>query len=139
MYPAPPPEFGIALELISRLNTPLDPALLGSLRNAAYAGTLTILRSPKDDPVGFVCWAGVNKDSVRIADQFNLFPSHFWEFKEGKIALVLFVFFAYPFNEEARTAFTAFLNSRRAVYFTKKDRKRLAIRTSRGFRYAKVN
>jgi hypothetical protein len=49
------------------------------------------------------------------------------------------VFFAYPFNEEARTAFTAFLNSRRAVYFTKKDRKRLAIRTSRGFRYAKVN
>lgn len=139
MHAAPPPEFGIAVELISRLNTPLNPPLLGSLRCAAYAGTLTILRSAKDDPVGFVCWAGVNKDSVRIADQFNLFPSHFWEFKEGKIALLLFVFFLPPFNEEARSAFQAFLNARRAVYFMKKDRKRLAIRTSRGFRYARAN
>ena len=139
MYPAPPPEFGIALELISRVNMPLNPPLLGSLRHAAYAGTLTILRNATDAPVGFVCWAGVNKDSVGIADQFNLLPSHFWEFKEGKIALLLFVYFAYPFNEEARTAFMAFLDSRRAVYFMKKDRKRLAIRTSRGFRYAKVN
>jgi hypothetical protein len=139
MHSPPPPEFGIALELIGRLNMPLNPSLLGSLRNAAYAGTLTILRSATDAPVGFVCWAGVNKDSVRIADQFNLFPSHFWEFKEGKIALLLFVFFAYPCNEEARSAFMEFLDSRHAVYFMKKNKKRLAIRTSRGFRYARVN
>jgi hemolysin-activating ACP:hemolysin acyltransferase len=139
MYQAPPPEFCIALDLLSRLSTPIQSALLGSIRNSSEAGTLTILRNPKTDPVGFVCWAGVNKDSIRIAEKFNLFPTYPWEFKEGKIALLLYVFFAYPANEEAHAAFMTFLASRRAVYYMKKNRKRLLIRTSKGFKFATVD
>ena len=137
MPSTPPLEFAVASEMLSHLNIPLTSSLLSRIRNAAQAGTLTILRNGIDDPVGFVCWAGVNKDSVRIADKFNLLPSYPWEFKEGKIALLLYVFFIYPFNEEARAAFTRFVSSRRAIYYVRKDRKRLMIRTSNGFRWCK--
>jgi hypothetical protein len=133
-----PPEFSAAIEMLGSLNIPIDPLLLGRIRHAAYAGTLTILRNAKKDPVGFVCWAGGNKDSVRIADRFGLFPSHFWEFKEGKIALLMLVFFAYPSNQEARKAFKDFLRTHRAVYYIKRERKRLMLRTSRGFKRANV-
>ncbi|MTV39317.1 hypothetical protein [Duganella radicis] len=134
-----PPELAAAIELLARLAVPVDPPLMSSLVNAAHAGTLTILHSAKAQPVGLVIWAGGNKDSVRMADQFNLFPTHFWEYKEGNIALLLAVFFVYPFREEAQAAFRQFLASRRAVYYARKNRKRLVVRTSAGFRYLQLN
>jgi len=133
-----PPEFSISIEMLCSRNVPIDPAMLARIRHAAYAGTLTILRNPKKDPVAFVCWAGGNKDSVRIADRFGLFPSHFWEFKEGKIAMLMTVFFAYPCNQEAQKAFNDFLRTHRAVYYVKRERKRLMLRTSRGFKRANI-
>lgn len=139
MYHTPPAEFSIAMDLLGRFNMPIQPALLRSIRYASDAGTLTILLDPKADPVGFVCWASVNKDSVLIAERFNLFPSYPWEYKEGKIAMLLSVFFVYPLNEEARSAFKAFLASHRAIYYIKKNRKRLLIRTSGGFKFAAVH
>lgn len=139
MYQSPPPNFAISIDLLCRVNTPVNPLLLNNIRNAAEAGTLTILRGTNEDPVGFVCWASVNKDSVRIAEKFDLLPTQLWEFKEGNIALLLSVFFIYPYSEEARRAFINFLNTRRAVYYTKKNRKRLLIRTSNGFKFANVN
>jgi hypothetical protein len=129
-----PLEFSVAVEMLGRMNAPLDPLMLARMRHAAHAGTLTILRDAKKDPVGFVCWAGGNKDSVRIAERFGIFPRHFWEFKEGKIALLMMVFFAYPCNQEAKKAFKHFLHTHRAVYYVKRERKRLMLRTSRGFR-----
>ncbi len=139
MYLPPPIEFSITLELLSRLNKPVEPPMLCRLVHASYAGTLTILRNEVDAPVGFVCWAGGNKDSVRGAEKFNRFPNYPWEFKEGKITILLEVFFIYPFRSEAKVAFRKFLASRRAVYYVNKERKRLLIRTSNGFRFAKIN
>jgi len=139
MYLPPPVEFSITLELLSRLNRPVEPPMLRRLVHAAYAGTLPILRNENDDPVGFVCWAGANKDSVRVAEKFNRIPSLPWEFKEGKIALLLEVFFIAPFGQEARVAFRRFLAARRAIYYIKRERKRLLIRTSNGFRFTQVN
>lgn len=124
--------------MLGGMNVPLDPSMLARLRHAAYAGTLTILRDAKKDPVGFVCWAGGNKDSVRIAERFGLFPRHFWEFNEGKIALLVMVLFAYPRNQEAKKAFKDFLRTHRAVYYAKRERNRLMLRTSRGFKPTSV-
>jgi hypothetical protein len=138
LAPPLPPEFGLAVHLLGSLNLPIDPMTLNGLRNAARAGTLTILRSDGGDPVGFVCWAGGNKDSVKIAERFNLFPHNVWEFKEGRIAMLLLVHFARPFNVEARQAFMRFVRGRRAIYYTRKNRKRLALRTSAGHRLAEV-
>lgn len=138
MSPSIPVEFGIAVELLGYLNVPIDPPMLNSMRFAAYAGTLTILRSEKGDPVGFVCWAGGNKESVRIADGFNLLPSRLWEYKEGNIALILFVNFAYPFNAQAKVAFKKFMASHRAAYYVRRERKRLIVRTSKGFRTGRL-
>lgn len=138
MSPTLPPEFAVALELLGSLNAPINPPLFSSIRFAAYAGTLTILRNEKEDAIGFVCWAAGNKESVRIADQFNLFPTRLWEFKEGKIAMLLFVYFLYPFNEQAKKAFRGFLADHRAVYYAKKDKKRLIVRTSNGFKAARL-
>jgi hypothetical protein len=114
-----PLEFSVAVEMLGRMNAPLDPLMLARIRHAAHAGTLTILRDAKKDPVGFVCWAGGNKDSVRIAERFGIFPRHFWEFK-------------------AKKAFKHFLRTHRAVYYVKRERKRLMLRTSRGFRPTSV-
>jgi hemolysin-activating ACP:hemolysin acyltransferase len=118
---------------------PIESRLLSRVVHAAYAGTLTILYNDNNEPVGFVCWAGVNKDSVRIAEKFNCLPTMRWEFKEGNIAMLLEVFFTCPFRREARAAFRRFLASRRAIYYVRKERKRLIIRTSTGPRFAKVN
>jgi len=137
--PPMPPEFSIAVHLLGSLNVPIDPLTLSSLRDAAYARTLTILRNDEGSPVGLVCWAGGNKNSVQIADRFNLFPRQAWEFKEGRIAMLLLVHFLHPFNVEARQAFMRFIRTRRAVYYTRKNRKRLALRTSQGFRLAGVD
>ena len=138
MYSPPPLEFTVALDILSHINTPIHATLLARLRNAANAGTLTIFRNAKGLPIGFVCWAGIDGYGVRFADKFDVLPVYPWEFNAGRIALLIFVVFIYPFGEEAQAAFRKFLTSHRAVYYVRKDRKRLMIRTSRGLRVAQI-
>jgi len=133
-----PLEFSVAIEMLGGMNIAVDPVMLSRIRHAACAGTLTILRNQNDDAVGFVCWAGGNKDSVRIADRFGLFPRYFWEFKEGNILLVILVCFAYPFSQEATRSFRSLLRAHRAIYYMRRGRKQLLLRTSKGFKAASV-
>ena len=138
MYKNVPNEFAVALDLVSRSGIDLTAAMLTNLRIAAEARTLTILWNAKKEPVGYVSWAGANKESVKMASQFNILPSKLWEFREGGIAFVMNVLFTPAFKEEAKAEFRKFIRARRAVFFVKRDKKRLAVRTSRGFRFPEL-
>ncbi len=135
MYKNAPNEFSIALDLVSRSGIDLSAATLTNLRMSAEAKTLTILWNGKKEPVGYVSWAGANKESIKMASQFNISPSKFWEFREGNIAFIMNVLFSPRFKDEAKAEFRKFVRARRAVFFIKKEKKRLAVRTSRGFRF----
>lgn len=134
MYKSLPPEFPMALDLVSRCNVNLDMATLRTIQAAAIANTLTILWGVYDDPIGFVVWAGVNQDSVQMINKFKLLPARVWEFKEGHITQILHVFFVPPFNFEAKAQLRKFLRGRRVISYTRKEKNKLFVRTSSGFR-----
>lgn len=134
MYKSLPPEFAIALDLVSRCDVELDMAALRSIQVAAIANTLTILWGVYEDPIGFIVWAGVNKDSIQMTNKFKLSPSRLWEYKEGHITQILHVLFVPPFNFEAKSQLMKFVRERRAIFYTRKGKNNLFIRTSSGFR-----
>jgi hypothetical protein len=138
MYKNAPNEFAVALDLVSRSGIDLPAVMLTNLRIAAEARTLTILWNAKKEPVGYVSWAGANKESVKMAIQYNILPSRLWEFREGSIAFVTNVLFTPQFKEDAKAEFRKFIRSRRAVFFVKGAKKRLAVRTSKGFRFPQL-
>lgn len=138
MYRNAPSEFSIALDLVSRSGIDLSAATLANLRMSAEARTLTILWNGKKEPVGYVSWAGANKESVKMASKFNISPSKFWEFREGNIVFIMNVLFSSRFKDEAKAEFRKFVRARRAVFFVKKEKKRLAVRTSKGFRFPEM-
>ncbi len=134
MYKSLPPEFSIALELVCRCNVEPDITILRTIQAAAIANTLTILWGVYEDPIGFIVWAGVNKDSIQMVDKFKLGLSRLWEYKEGHITQILHVLFVSPFNFEAKSQLRKFVRSRRAIFYARKGRNTLFIRTSSGFR-----
>ncbi|HWV31372.1 MAG TPA: hypothetical protein VN038_17055 [Dyadobacter sp.] len=138
MYKNAPSEFSIALDLVAHSGIDLSAATLTNLRMSAEARTLTILWNGKKEPVGYVSWAGANKESVKMACQFNISPSKLWEFREGNIAFIMNVLFSPRFKDEAKAEFRKFVRARHAVFFIKKGEKRLAVRTSKGFRFPEM-
>lgn len=138
MYEHLPLEFSIAIDLVSRCTHEFNRVMLMNIRLAATANTLTILWSSKKEPIGFVAWAGVNKDSIYITRKFKQMPTRLWEYKEGHIAHILDVLFLPPFNQEAKYEFKKFVMSRRAIFFSKHEKNRLYIRTSSGFKAAAI-
>lgn len=134
MYKSLPPEFSTALDLVSRCNVELDIATLRTIQTAAIANTLTILWGIYEDPIGFIIWAGVNRDSLQMTNKFNLLPTQLWEYKEGHITQILHVLFVPPFNFEAKSQLRRFMRGRRAIFFTRKRQNKLFIRTSSGFK-----
>ena len=132
-----PGEFAIALDLVSRRQLDVNAAALVNLRTAAEAGTLTILRNPLDEPIGYISWARVNADSVHMASEFGKFPMMLWEFQEGYISLIFSVFFLHPFDQHAKKELQAFIRARRAIFYVRKNRKCMFIRTATGFRLSK--
>lgn len=73
-----------------------------------------------------------------MASKFNISPSKFWEFREGNIVFIMNVLFSSRFKDEAKAEFRKFVRARRAVFFVKKEKKRLAVRTSKGFRFPEM-
>jgi hypothetical protein len=134
MYKSLPPEFSMALDLLSRCNVEFDIATLRTIQTAAIAGTLTILWGIYEDPIGFVIWAGVNRDSLQMTSKFKHSPAQLWEYKEGHITQILHVLFVPPFNFEAKSQLRIFVRGRRAIFYARKGKNKLFIRTSSGFR-----
>jgi hypothetical protein len=134
MYKSLPPEFSMVLDLVSRCNVEFDIAQLRTIQAAARANTLTILWGVYEDPIGFIVWAGVNQDSLQMTNRFKLSPSQLWEYKEGHITQILHVLFVPPFNFEAKTQLRKFVRGRRVIFYTRKGKNSLFIRTSSGFR-----
>lgn len=134
MYKSLPSEFSMALDLVSRCNIEFDIAQLRIIQAAARANTLTILWGVYEDPIGFIVWAGVNQDSLHMTNKFKLFPNQLWEYQEGHITQILYVLFVPPFNFEAKSQLRKFVRGRRVIFYTRKERNNLFIRTSSGFR-----
>lgn len=90
-YQPPPETFALMCDLRSRVPTrePIDDELLRWLKHSAASDACEIFLDQWQRPIGYVCWAGVDLESLCRLARTGVWPCLPHEWQEGSLALLL--------------------------------------------------
>lgn len=126
-----PPVFSrvIDIRISSALNTPAH--LLAALKNSAMSGQIEVFNSTANNPIAYVAWANVNKESFLMMSKTKQMPPFFYEWNEGKLMVIYDVVFLPKWGTLAKAELLNFLLQKRFVAFLKRGRLHLWTKGSR--------
>jgi hemolysin-activating ACP:hemolysin acyltransferase len=81
-----------------------------------------------NNPVGYIVWANVNRESLYKIQRTGLYPKYPYEWHEGKITLILDVAINDTNKAEALRQIKVFMKKQKIVAYTKKSIGKLHIR-----------
>lgn len=123
-----------ALDILISRRFDINPDRIKSLKFSAKKSKLEILLGFGEKPIGFVSWAGVNKDSVVLFLNQKRLPTYFWEYDEGNIAFIQDIAFKDKWAYQARKKLIEFIKSKKAIFYVRKNKAYLLIRKKNYFK-----
>ena len=122
------------IKLRADLNLTSSPDNIKILLRSGENGLFTIFKNQLERPVGYLTWAGINKESFRRLLDFNENLKYPYEWNEGRIALITDVALAKSCRQVLRTHIRESLRNKRLVVFRRSGVVSVYARTHRGFR-----
>lgn len=110
-----------------QLDTPL--ATMQNLRNCARFSTFEVLHDDMGRTAGYLAWADINKESWRALCERAQPPRHVFEWKEGRLLLLLDVALAPGNRHQLRASLERLFAARRAVAFLRRGSLRIYARS----------
>lgn len=111
---------------------------MATLLTAGELGGLHIIEGIYDEPIGYVAFASVSRESLRRLYDYGLPPAYPYEWNQGRFCIVLDVFFSPRWKIDALRAFRSWLSSKRVVAFLRKDRICIRVKRSRPRTFVKI-
>lgn len=121
--------------LIRSDNSMDTPAQLQNrIRNAILHGNIKIFKNEKDEPIGYVIWAGVKRETLNYMSKTQRLPSFSCEWSEGKIKVFFDVVLSNKWRVLALYHFKMFLRKHRFFAYYRKNKLKICRNT-----YPRVN
>ena len=117
-----------ALQFRASLGLATPPDIFFRLLNSSLAEKLVVFKDQIKRPIGYLAWAGVNRESALRFLKSGQYPLYPYEWNDGGIALILDVAIQKRSNFDALNQMTEFIHSKRAIIFCKKSTPKLYFR-----------
>jgi hemolysin-activating ACP:hemolysin acyltransferase len=110
----------VDIRCLSGLDTTAN--LLGTLKHSAKEGRVEVFYSTAKNPIAYVAWAEVNKESMSLMTKRKKMPAYPYEWNEGKFIVVYDIVFIPNWGDLARAKTLSFLFQHRFFAYLRRDR-----------------
>ncbi|WP_075187333.1 glycosyltransferase family 25 protein [Teredinibacter haidensis] len=111
----------------NNLDTPAE--LQSRIMNAIYSDNIKIFKNENGDPIGYVAWARVKRETLNYLTKVQSLPSFSYEWREGRIKLFFDLVLSYEWRRQARDCFNLFLREHRFFAYYRKNRLKICMHT----------
>lgn len=126
---------------ISDLNSIRERMKLASLNESSRraiafsmeSGQFIFFTSAQGLKIGYCAWLQVTRESIWRLCRTGKMPYHWHEWSEGKVTLLLDVFFDQKHAPEARRQFTSLMKGKKIISYRKNNKTTIKIRKNNNF------
>jgi hemolysin-activating ACP:hemolysin acyltransferase len=122
-----------------RVSRALDTAHmhLAMLTQSLNNNQIKIFKTVGNEPIGYIAWLRLNKESMSLVLKTNSFPPYPYEWSEGKLMLIYDAVFTPGWERSAREKLLEFILMQRFVAFFKRGKVRILNHTGKRKRFLK--
>ena len=122
-----------------RLNSGLEMSKehIGILSLANNSGGIKVFRGIYNEPIGYVVYASLLRESVERIHTYGMFPMYPYEWSEGRITYIVDVVLSAKWRDDAMRAMMEWFFKKRVVAFSRRNEFRMYTRCGRLRRFSK--
>lgn len=124
------------LELRAKLGYATPPDTFTLLQRSAQANAIHFFRNGFGRPIGYVAWANVSPESLRLIRRQGRLPAYGYEWDEGRLTLLVDVAIRNDDAPHLRAHLREALRGKRCLAFHRRDRLSIYLRAATTFTLA---
>lgn len=117
-----PSSFSLMCALRSYAEEDVSTQTLRWLKNSAISECNMFLRNSIGQARGYIAWADISKETARRLQSAGTYPQYVYEWREGKILLILDIAFDPSIRAQAVSTLRDLIKSRRLVVYSYRNK-----------------
>jgi len=105
----------------STTNEATTPQTFTCLKIASKANTYKVFHDQFEQPIGYIIWANINKESLARIERSGVYPQYPFEWSEGNITLLIDIVINNVNKKNAKQQLKQFIKAQRILAYTKKN------------------